>query len=354
MNFHPLVIENIVELTDDSKQIVFTTPALIKSNYSRKAGQFVSLKLNINGEEVRRDYSICTDSAEASSFGIGVKRVDGGLVSNFVNDEFKVGDTIQVSEPQGRFTYDSPTKQLVLIAAGSGITPILSILKQALRDNSTEQIQLIYSSKSAEKCMFINEVLEIAEKHNNKLQVTFFFSRDKKEVGGGNNVSYREGRIHESFIQKQLEGNVFDQYANYFICGPEDLILRSQKFLEKNFVRRENIHFELFTSPAQKKSNTADVSVSEGMAKVTGELDGIEIDIEVDKNKYILEGLIEENIDPPYSCQGGVCGACICNLKEGEVEMEENFTLTDEEREEGKILTCISKAKTDLIVLEYE
>lgn len=352
MNFHPLEIKDVISLTDDAKQIVFNVPALIKNKFERKAGQFVSLKLNINGSEVRRDYSICTDSTFGDSFGIGVKRVEGGLVSNFVNNEFKTGDTIEVSEPQGRFTYDVSSKQLVLIAAGSGITPILSILKQALSDNSTEQIQLLYSSKSAEKCMFINEIIEIAD-NNPKLHVTFFFSRDKKEVGGGNNVSYREGRIHESFIQKQLEGNVFDQYANYFICGPEDLILRSQKFLEKNFVRQENIHFELFTAPT-KKSDSSSTSVAEGKAMLKASLDGIEVEIEADKSKYILDQLMETELDPPFSCQGGVCGACMCTVTSGEVDMEDNFTLTTDEIEEGKILACISRAKSDEVVIEYE
>lgn len=352
MNFHPLIIKEVITLTDDSKQVVFNVPALIQNNFNRKAGQFVSLKLNIDGQEVRRDYSICTDSSLSESFGIGVKRVQGGLVSNYVNDQFKAGDTIEVSQPQGRFTYDVSSKQLVLIAAGSGITPILSILKEALTDNSTEQIQLLYSSKSAEKCMFINEIIQIAD-NNPKLHVTFFFSRDKKEVGGGNNVSYREGRIHESFIQKQLEGNVFDQYANYFICGPEDLILRSQKFLEKNFVRKENIHFELFTVPTKSKDSAA-VSAAEGKAIVKASLDGVDVEIEADKSKYILDQLIETELDPPFSCQGGVCGACMCTVTSGEVDMEDNFTLTDDEIEEGKILACISRAKSDEVVIEYE
>ena len=353
MNFHPLVIKDVITLTDDAKQIVFNTPALIQKKFERQAGQFVSLKLNINGQEVRRDYSICTSSANQESFGIGVKRVEGGLVSNHVNDEFKVGDTIEVSEPQGRFTYNTPSKQLVLIAAGSGITPILSILKQALNDSSTEQVQLLYSAKSADKCMFIDELIAIAGENESKLQLSFFFSRDKKEAGGGNNVSYREGRIHESFIQKQLEGNVFDQYANYFICGPEDLILRSQKFLEKNFVRKENIHFELFTAPT-KSAAASNVTVAEGKSMIKASLDGTDIELEADKSKYILEQLMDTELDPPFSCQGGVCGACMCTVTEGEVEMEDNFTLTDDEIEEGKILACISRPKSDTIVIEYE
>ncbi len=354
MNYHKLVVNKVNTLTPSAKEFVFNIPGPLSSHFSKKAGQFVSLKLNINGQEVRRDYSICTDSSASDHFGIGVKRVENGLVSNFLNDQISEGDVIEVSEPQGRFVNNSPEDQLVLIAAGSGITPILSLLKEGLKEDRTKNIQLLYSSRSAQECMFLNDILSLAES-NPKLQVSIFFSKDYSEPGGGNNVTFREGRLHESFIQKQIESNVFSQYANYFVCGPEDLIRRCDTFLKKNFVDYKNIHFELFSSLAPKADKeTSSSPVVNSKVNITVNLDGDTNQFEIESSEPILEGLMKNDVDAPFSCQGGVCGACMCTLESGTVDMEENFTLTDDEIEEGRILTCISKPTSSEITLTYD
>ena len=355
MNYHKLIVKDVIELTPSAKEFVFNVPDSIQSLFKKDAGQFVSLKLNINDTEVRRDYSICTSETHLDHFGIGVKRIENGLVSNFLNDSINVGDVIEVSEPQGRFILSNESDQLVLIAAGSGITPILALLQKGLKSDSTKNIQLLYTSRSAKECMFIEEILKLANDNPEKLQVSFFFSKEYSEPGGGDNVSFREGRLHESFVQKQLEGNVFNQNANYFVCGPEDLIKRIDKFLKNNFVKQENIHFELFTSlvKTEEKKSSSPAPI-DGNVLATINLDGDSSEIELDPNSYILEVLMDTDLDAPFSCQGGVCGACMCTLEDGTVEMEENFTLTEDEIEEGKILTCISKPTSGNITLTYD
>ena len=276
--------------------------------------------------------------------------MEGGKVSNFINDNFEAGQTIEVSEPQGRFCLpQEESEEYVFMACGSGITPILSMVKSALKKSGTKKVQLLFANKSKEDTMFFDEIIELAGAHQSLLNVTFFYSRNYSETEASDNVSFREGRLHENFVQSMIEGGVFHRKAEYFICGPEDLTVRMQKFLKRSMVAENHIHFELFTAlKVEAATNTS----TEAEVKV--EMFGDEYAFKMDKGHYILEEGLSKDVDMPFSCQGGVCTSCMCKVKSGEVDMQENFTLTDQEMDEGYILTCISKPVSDVVELVFE
>lgn len=348
MDFLGIKVKSIEKLTSKATAIYFDLNSTSES-MDFKAGQYLTLKFNLDGEEYRRDYSIFS-SPESGELGIGVKRVEGGKISNYINDQLKAGDIVNVTKPQGRFCLpEEPDEEYVLMACGSGITPVLSLLQKAVSLPTTKKVQLLYANKSQEDTMFHEQIIALADQYSDKLNVTFFYSRSYTESDAGNNVTFREGRMHENFVQTMIESGVFHRKAQFFICGPEDLTRRMETFLKRSLVAENHIHHELFTAlkveAATNTSSTADIEIN---------LYGEAYKFSMDKGHYILENGLSKDIDIPFSCQGGVCTSCMCRVTSGEVDMQENFTLTDEEMDEGYILTCISKPVSDNVVLEFD
>jgi len=339
--YHNLKVSNVQRLTEDSVKISFDVPNDLSSNFDFIAGQYLTIIKNINGEELRRSYSIC--SAPSEKLSIAVKKVPYGKFSNWALNSLNEGDELLVSEPQGNFKLDSNARFIVSFVAGSGITPILSMVKKL--ENEVADFRLFYGNKTANSVMFKSE---LANLRNTK--TTFAYSKEQVE-------GEIYGRLTKEKITEIIKSDLNLLKADaYYMCGPEELILNAKSVLEMFGVNKGKIHFELFTTPVlMKQENTSAKEIYAGRTEVTVILDQEKIEFDYNaKDKTILEALNDQGFDPPYSCRGGVCCACRAKVLEGDMLMLMNYSLTDEEVKEGYVLTCQSHPTTDKIVLSYD
>ncbi|MDG1719573.1 MAG: FAD-binding oxidoreductase [Flavobacteriales bacterium] len=328
---YTLNITEINTLTSDSVEIKFGIPSDISSKFKFKAGQYITIKHNINGEEIRRSYSLCSDP-NTNEIAVGVKRVEGGKMSTFLTKEIKIGDALEVIPPTGNFVFEEGN--VVAICAGSGITPILSMMK-----SSNSLFTLIYGNKTVESTMFYDEIRDINSDNH------FVFSRE--EVGGCSH-----SRINNSVIETVLQGDYKDRV--FYICGPGELIENTQKFLIKNGVKNSDIFFEMFTS-VKKKDAVNKSETNEKICNITVIMDGDEFEYKLSSiGDTILDSAMEEGADIPFSCKGAVCCTCKAKVMEGKAIMDENYSLSEEEVEEGYILTCQAHPTTENIIVDFD
>ena len=341
--FHKLTIKEIVKETANAVSITFDVPEKLIAEFQFKAGQYITIKKEINGKEVRRAYSICSDP-NTGILKVAVKAVEGGTFSIYATKSLHVGDKLEVSKPEGRFVLEPQSgKHYLAIAAGSGITPIMSMLKASLHDDST--FTLIYGNKSAEDTIF-KERLEVLKKmYSTRLNVHYIFSREESE-------GELFGRCDAGNINYLLKNNhkdvVFDQA---FLCGPERMIRDLTETLKSNNIAEENIHYELFSVPVTTDENN---DIPEGNTEITILLDDEETTFVMSQKKTILNAALNKDLDAPYSCQGGICSSCLAKVIEGSVTMEKNEILTDDEIEEGLILTCQAHPTTPKIKIDFD
>ena len=346
--FYKLRIEDIRKETDKAVTISFEVPEHLKAEFKYKAGQYITLKSSINGQEVRRDYSLCS-SPKSGKLKVGVKKVVDGTFSAYANEQLKVGNILEVAPPKGRFIFepnDSKTKNIATFAAGSGITPILSIIKCALEEEINSKVILVYGNKTTQDTMFLNELLELQHEYSSRFSIQFVFS----QADEGNSLF---GRIEKSTVNYVMKNKHKDiEVDAYYICGPEAMIYTVKDVLTEYGIPKERIHFELFKSTAQNEIDTQEIP--SGRTKVTVMLDDEESSFEMSPKQSVLEAALDEDLDAPYSCQGGICSTCLARLKEGEVKMRQNNILTDSEVAEGLILTCQSHPLTSTIYVDYD
>lgn len=342
-SFHALKVAQIKPSAKDAVVISFEVPEPLKDSFSYLPGQYISLETEIDGVSVRRSYSLCS-SPEEDLLRVGVKKVKQGVFSSFVNESLKAGKTLDVSLPEGRFIYDSKKygKPLLAVAAGSGITPIFSILKAFLKQNNPASFTLIYGNKSPEQAMFYKELKELETKYPEQLKIHWVFSQTSH-----NGALF--GRITPSVINFVLnEEKTLPEHA--FLCGPEPLILSTSEQLQRKGVVAENIHFELFTASSEQKE--IENKITAGQLSIT--CDEVTHTIALAPDKTLLELALEARLEVPYSCQGGVCSSCIAKIKQGKATMLSNQILTDEEIEQGLILSCQAVAESEHIHLDYD
>ena len=322
--YFELSIAKVIRLNDSSVKIEFNIPEGLQSKFSFIAGQFINVLIQINGKEERRSYSIC--SAKEEMLAIGVKRVQGGVVSNWFNNEAKEGTNIFISEPQGNFKVPDGSKNIATIAAGSGITPILSVLKSK---NDVPNMHLLYGNRSKQETMFIEEINNM-----DYINKTFFLDTNPGENAIG-------GRIDKENLIKFIKSDLsFLKKDAFLICGPEPMILGCIEALEFFGVSKDKIIYELFTTPVNLGIEEDKTSFS-GASEVKVTLDDEEFFMTMESDtKTILDAVEEEGMDAPYSCRGGVCCSCKAKVMEGDADMRLNYSLTDQEVEEGYILTC--------------
>ena len=339
-NFDELKILSIYKNTLDSVIISFEIPKNLKKFFSFEAGQYVTLEKEINNEIVRRSYSICS-SPDEPLLKIGIKKVKGGLFSTYANEHLKNEDYIRVSSPKGKFLYKKTfNNSIIAIAAGSGITPIMSIIKTVLNNNKSNKIHLIYINKSPNKTMFYEHLKSLELKYKKRFIISWYFTERKLKN------SYK-GRINESDIVKIIP----NLYSNnlYFICGPGKMNDFCSKVLIKNNVAPDQIFTELFENKSYEKIAP---SIKEGKMEVL--YDNSLNKINFKSPETLLDSILKNNIDVPYSCQGGICSSCVARLKKGDIEMKTNQILTDEEIKEGLILTCQSVPKSKNIIIDFD
>lgn len=339
--FHLLRVGRVRALTEDAIQIIFEIPDHLKSLFLFRPGQHIDIIVEYEGEKLYRSYSICSGGDEPLS--IGVKSMAGGKISNWLKDTVKKGTSLVISEPRGSFILDPVAKEIVLIGAGSGITPLLSMLKHAYK--SSQIPILIYGNKTASSIMFIEDIAI----YNSK-KVYHFLSAEQKE-----GTYY--GRINSDNLSELFKKDVSILQADaYYLCGPEEMIADISSFLINSGVKSTKIHFELFSAPTNisKIETNEEISYS-GFCKVLIQFEGDKYSLETNaESKTLLELAIKAGIDAPFSCKTGVCGSCRAKVNFGSAVMKSNYALTDEEVTNGYILTCQALPVSSELLISYD
>ena len=349
--FHPLKIAKIRKETDDCVSISFDIPEDLESEFRFVQGQHLTLKKTINDTDVSRSYSICSSPSE-EVLRVAIKKVTGGQFSTHANDLLTEGETIEVMPPSGHFSANLAPDQensYLMIAAGSGITPIISNIKAILEVEPKSRVTLFYGNRGSESIIFLEELEAIKNKYLSRFSVYHFFSRESSDNDLFN------GRINS---EKLLEAKAFIDYDSVdhaFICGPEEMMADTSEGLKKLGIPEDHIHLELFTSPVGKLGQSDGKKASQQVdSNITIILDGSKYKFPLDSKQSLLDVANRHGADLPFSCKGGVCSTCKAMLLEGEVEMTYNYALEPDEVKAGYILTCQSHPITENIVISFD
>jgi ring-1,2-phenylacetyl-CoA epoxidase subunit PaaE len=345
-DFHSLKISEIKQETPTSVAVTFEVPTALKGSFSFVAGQYITLKHTINGTEVRRAYSICS-APSSGMLTVGIKKVEGGVFSVYANDQLTVGERIEVMVPEGTFTLTpNPrnTKHIAAFAAGSGITPILSIAQTAMQEETDSTFLLVYGNQTKEEAMFHNTIEQLKRQFPERFFIEYIYSRAQE-------TNAARGRIDKSVVTYYLKNKYKETaFENFYLCGPEAMIHEVSNTLVASGVPKKHIYFELFTTSKAAVPGTA----QDGNTQISIIVDEVKETFTMPQNKTILEAALEKQLDAPYSCQGGICSSCIGRVIEGKAEMRQNQILTDSEVAEGLVLTCQAHPVTPTLVLDYD
>jgi len=355
IHFHPLTIKEIKKETADCISVEFEIPETLKESFQYKQGQSLTMRTLINGDEVRRTYSLCSSPLD-KEWKVAIKKTEGGLFSSFANDKLQKGAVLEVMEPVGKFNtplHPSSKKNYLAFAAGSGITPVLSIIKTTLRTEPQSNFTLVYGNKSRASIIFFEELEGLKNKFISRFNFINILSRERTEA------AINTGRINTeklTELQKLIDYRKIDET---FICGPEEMIFCVKDFLETHGVDKKKIHFELFASKGQKKAairNEKKEELSSNNSLITIKMDGrsIEFPLSLNSDISILDAALKQGADLPFACKGGMCCTCKAKLLAGEVEMDVHWGLEHEEIEKGFILCCQSHPKTDKVVIDFD
>lgn len=356
IHFHALKVKEVKKETSDCVSVLFDVPEHLKEEFQFTQGQSLTMRTTINGEEVRRTYSICSSPME-QQLKVAIKKVQGGAFSLFANEQLKQNDVLEVMPPIGRFytTLNAAnTKHYVGFAAGSGITPLLSIIKTTLAAEPQSSFTLVYGNKTRSSIIFFEELEGLKNKYINRFNLIHILSRERTDA------DLNFGRITKEkcndLFSKLLDIKTVDEF---FICGPEEMIFSVKDFLESKGIAEKKIHFELFTTPGQKKatSHKPQAASEEGAkSNISIKLDGRSFDfsIPINSDTTILDAAMQQGADVPYACKGGVCCTCKARLLEGEVKMDVHWGLEEEEIEQGYILTCQSHPVTEKVTVDFD
>ena len=346
--FKKLTVTEIIKETADAVSILFEIPAEYATDFKFIAGQYITLRTIIEGKEIRRSYSICS-SPESGQLWVAVKEVKNGIFSNFVTKKLKVGDVLEVAPPEGRFILQTATthqNNYVAFVAGSGITPVMSMIKSVLLKEIHSTFVLVYGNKSAEDTIFKAEIDALQARFPEQFFVQYIFSR---KISGNSILGRIDKSIVNLIVKNQFKSTNFN---GYYLCGPEEMINEVTDTLKENDVPGSKIHYELFTTMFPTGIEpTADV---EGTAEITILLDDEETTFDMPKKQLILTAALDQGLDAPYSCQGGVCCSCMAKVVEGKAIMDGNSILSEDEINEGFILTCQAHPVTSKIKIDFD
>ncbi len=346
-SFYKLSIKEINRETKEAVSVVFNIPQELAHHYTHIAGQYVTIKLTLDNLEIRRAYSICSEP-ESGELRIAIKAIKNGTFSNFANTSLKVGAVLEVGTPEGKFTFEpniDKQRNYLGFVAGSGITPVLSIIKSVLISEPNSTFVLTYGNKSVEDTVFYNQLHELQLQFVGRLFVQFVFSKIKVEGA-------LFGRIDKSVVNFILNSKHKEiVFSKSYLCGPESMInLVSETLKEHNF-KDKDIKFELFsTSTSENKT----VGISNEHTNLTVIVDGEETTFEMSQKQTLLEASLKQGIDAPYSCQGGICSSCLARITEGTAVMKKNSILTDGEIAEGLILTCQAHPTSATLKIDFD
>ncbi len=353
--FHTLRIKNIYKETDDCSVISFEVPEDIKETFSYQQGQHLTLKADIDGEDIRRSYSLCSSPLE-DKWCVAVKQIPGGKFSTFVNSALKTGDTIQVMPPSGTFGVDlnpEKPKNYLFFSAGSGITPIISMIKTHLAAEPHATCKLFYVNKTAKSIIFKEELEQLRNTYFGRLEIYYFLTKERRDIDLFN------GRFDDDRM-KVLCSTFIDipDTSEVFLCGPEDMVHYVSDYLVKAGLPKEMIHFELFVTGLSEEDKLR----AERLAQQN--VEGVELTI-IDGGKEfhftmtkdydnILDAALGAGADLPFACKGGVCSTCKCKVIDGEVEMKVNYALEEDELAQDYVLSCQSVPITDKVKVDFD
>jgi ring-1,2-phenylacetyl-CoA epoxidase subunit PaaE len=355
IHFHKLRIKEIKKETSDCVSVLFDVPEQLQQQFQFKQGQSLTMRATINGGEVRRTYSLCSSPLD-ETWKVAIKKVDGGVFSSFANDNLKPGDELEVMEPVGKFYAElNPTnkKNYLAFAAGSGITPVISIIKTTLRTEPNSTFTLVYGNRSRTSIIFFEELEGLKNQFLSRFHLIHILSREKTDTPL-NFGRIDTGKLNE--LAKLIDYSCMDET---FICGPEEMIFCVKDYLQLTGIGEKKIHFELFTSTTPKKSkqkSQKSKSESGPQSSITVKVDGRSFNFNLPRNSdtTLLDAALQQGADLPFACKGGMCCTCKAKLLEGEVEMDVHWGLEHEEVEKGYILTCQSHPKTERVVVDFD
>jgi ring-1,2-phenylacetyl-CoA epoxidase subunit PaaE len=354
LKFHSIKIADIYKETKDCSVLSFDIPQELKQEFQYKSGQHLTLKAIIDGEDVRRSYSLCSSPIE-NKWKVAVKKINGGLFSTFVNDTLRKGDTIELMAPNGDFNVainsDKP-KNYIVFAAGSGITPILSIIKTHLISEPNCTFKLFYLNRSVKSIIFKEEIEQLKNTYFDRFEIFHFLTKEQRSI------ELLNGRFTQEKLQV-LTKNIIDIPATdeCFICGPEQMIFLIRDELVAAGLDKNKIHYELFTSGitdedkarmakiVEKKVEGTDVTIIDGGKEFHFVMD--------DDFDNILDGALAAGADLPFACKGGVCSTCKCKVISGTVEMKVNYALDENEVAKGLVLSCQAVPTSEKVIVDF-
>lgn len=353
--FQTLKVASVARNTRDAVVVTFEVPDELSDIYTFRPGQYLTLRTFIDGQELRRSYSICA-APHDGQLRVAIKRLNDGAFSTWANSELRAGDVVDVMPPDGNFTMDfSPERacHYVAFAVGSGITPILSLVKTALDTEPDSRFTLFYGNRASSAVLFREEIEDLKNRYMTRLSLAYIMSREHQDI------DLLNGRLDGDKV-RQLLGRWLDpaviDYA--FVCGPQDMTESVIEALQEQGLDKEHIKYELFGSPkgprALRTGHEARRAPGEH-CELTVVLDGVTRSITIEKNKdSLLDSALTQGIELPYSCKGGVCSTCRCKVVEGEVDMDANFALEDYEVARGFVLSCQSFPVTDRVLIDFD
>ncbi len=350
--FHPLTVERVEPLTDEAVTVSFAVPDELAGDYEFRAGQHLTLRRHIGGEEIRRTYSIC--AAEGSGqLRVAVKRLPGGMFSTWVTERLRPGEVVDVMTPTGRFTVElapERARAYAAVAAGSGITPVLSLCSTILAVEPASTVTLLYGNRTTRDVMFLEELADLKDRHPDRFTLVHVLSREPQDV------ELFSGRLDADRLRRFLDTLLPPaEVDEWFLCGPFAMVEGAREALHSAGVPSRAIHLELFHVEGQPPRGTVEAAGSDRPAvSATVTLAGRSTSFDLDPRDTVLEGTLRVRPDAPFACKGGVCGTCRARLVAGEVEMERNYALEDDELAAGYVLACQSHPRGDRVVLDYD
>lgn len=365
--FHTLTVASLIQETNDTLTVCFEVPEALEKLFAYKAGQYLTLRAQIGGEEVRRAYSMSSAPNE-QQLCVTVKRVSEGRMSNFLHDSLKAGDRIEVLPPEGRFVVEPQhdrRKTYYLIGAGSGITPLFSILKTVLEEEPQSEVCLLYGSRSEDQIIFREALDKLQQRYAGQLAVTHTLSQASREKSGGISGLFGKSKSSWSGLNGRIEGKILSTFLKenpaknkdvaFYLCGPGTLIEICEATLLHLGKEKKSIHREFFTAPA---TSPAEANGSQGSSSaatsVQVQLNGTALEVPVASGKTILESILAAGHSAPYSCTSGACSTCMAKVLEGSVNMDACFALDEEEIADGYILTCQAHPSSATLRISFD
>jgi len=352
-HFEKVPIKEVRRETEDCVSILLDIPENLKDKFTYLPGQHITLRAKINAEDIRRSYSLCSSPLH-NEWRIAVKKVDGGIFSVFANHTLRPGDELELMPPLGHFIlpHNIDAKYYTCFAAGSGITPVLSIIKTGLIHQPKSQFTLIYGNRTKQSIIFKEELEALKNQYMNRFQLIYVLSREKT------GAPLNEGRINIEKCEQIFNRVTSLQADEFFICGPEAMIFSIKDWLMVKGIAERKIHFELFntvtTTPVKKQAQPV-VAANDPVSHITINLDGSSLDFDLPfYQASILDAALQQGIDLPYSCKSGVCTTCKAKLVAGKVDMDVNYGLEPEEVAKGFILTCQSHPRTEKVIVDFD